>query len=179
MDGAKASKYAAEVFKDFDMLLHFKVPVLRHYIKKNSRPIYKNRKTGKTFIGKNKELIEAENYLVRKFQEEAQKIGLFDPINEPIWVIFFFHFTKDQFFTQKGYMRKTIGDLSNLYQLPEDCLEKAGIIENDCLIMAHDYSRKLPSDTNELEIYILKYSNPHISESISEKIAPECGKINQ
>lgn len=75
-------------------------------------------------------------------------------------------------------MRKTIGDLSNLYQLPEDCLEKAGIIANDTLIMAHDYSRRLPAEKNELEIYVLKYSNPKMAESVGNKINPMISNIS-
>lgn len=32
-------------------------------------------------------------------------------------------------------------DLSNLYEFPQDCLEEAGIIENDNQIFSHDGSR--------------------------------------
>ena len=50
-------------------------------------------------------------------------------------------------------------DLSNLYQLPEDCLQQAGIIENDNLIESHDLSRRLHGPQNELEIFILRFQH--------------------
>ena len=51
----------------------------------------------------------------------------------------------------------TLGDLSNLYQLPEDCMVSAGILENDAYIISHDGSRRLPSPNGKdfLEIFVI------------------------
>jgi Holliday junction resolvase RusA-like endonuclease len=38
---------------------------------------------------------------------------------------------------------KRRADASNLYQLPEDAMERAGVIENDYQIASHDGSRRL------------------------------------
>ena len=167
-----------QILKQFDMHYHVKIPVQKHFIKKNSRDIMYNRRTKKPFIGKKADLANAEKYLIEYMQLHALKMGIREPLNEPVWAIFFFHFTKEQFFTKKGIMRQTIGDLSNLYQLPEDCLEKAGVIANDTLIMAHDYSRRLPAEKTELEIYLMKYSNPKMAYAIGQEINPLTSSLN-
>ncbi len=83
----------------------------------------------------------------------AAKVG--PVITDPIHVCFKFIF--NDFFTKKNEQRRTLPDLSNLVQLPEDVLQKAGIIQNDSQIMSLDGSRRLPGSSNYLEIYIWKF----------------------
>jgi len=54
---------------------------------------------------------------------------------------------------------KRLPDLSNLYQLGEDALEKSGILENDRLISGHDGSRRFHDKENprtEIELFYIK-----------------------
>lgn len=129
-----------------------------HIVKKNNRPIWQGR------VGKSKQLILAEKNLMRSLIGSRHSLGWDKfPISKPMWCIFCFYF-KDFYVKPKRKsdlprMSLTLGDLSNLYQLPEDCLVDSGIISNDALIMSHDYSRKLPSQNGRdyLEIFIIDY----------------------
>lgn len=57
-----------------------------------------------------------------------------------------FHFAKSHFWTKKGKINLKLPDLSNLYQLVEDCLQSSGIIRNDHFIASHDGSYRAPSE---------------------------------
>jgi len=73
---------------------------------------------------------------VQRMQYQASMTGPWEPITEPVEVTFIFYIK-----------RKGKYDLSNLYQGIEDALVKAQILEDDCLIMSHDGSRKHVGDT--------------------------------
>lgn len=131
-------------------------------VKKNRREIHVNRATGQRFIGKSKDLVAAEFVMEREMNwAKGAAKSLKDAIVEDVWVIMHFHVTPEQWFVKgganKGHERKTNPDLSNLYQLPEDCLQSSGIIDNDRLIKAHDWSRVVLSDKCALEIWIVAY----------------------
>lgn len=101
-------------------------------IKKNSRPIkYKWGKGGKRvpYIGKSDKLLVAEEFARCTLLSQKNKQGI-KTIEDPVHAEFHFY-VKD----------KTHGDLSNYYELPQDALEKAGIIKNDKQIYSHDGSR--------------------------------------
>jgi len=140
-----------------DAVFHAKIEVPRHFSKKNSRPIFFNRKTGKRFLGKDLALSQAEDTLVSTLRQKARAQGITEPIGYDLHVRFLFFF--DNYFTKSNARNKKIGDLSNLYLFPEDCLQKASIIENDSLICSHDGSRRMPSQNGKsyLEIYIYRY----------------------
>lgn len=53
-----------------------------------------------------------------------------------------FYFPKTVYFTKKGERNQKLPDLSNLYQGPEDCLQKMQIINNDNQVISHDGSRR-------------------------------------
>jgi len=115
-------------------------------IKKNSRPIMKNRLTGKFFLGKSIRLREAE--------KKALKMLIIQRAEKRIKTIDFKINIKFSFYLSD----KRRADLSNLYQLPEDILEKAKIISNDYLICGHDGSRRLLDRKNpRTEIEITKF----------------------
>lgn len=140
-----------------DMLFYCSIPLDYHASKKNNRPIFKNRSTGASFIGKSDRLKSAENSLHLHLKSEANRQNILKPIDCKIWAIFLFHFSNDSYFTKQGKMSKYVPDLSNLYELPQDILTKALIIEDDRLIESHDLSRRLPGDETKLEIFLLKY----------------------
>lgn len=149
-------KITAE-FMAADVLFHAEIPVEKHVIKKNRRPVFMNKKTGARFIGKSQELKEAERYLELTLKSRINELGIESPILGPIWVIMLFYYQNDVFYTKKGEPSKLRGDLSNLYQLVEDCLESSGVIGNDDQICSHDLSRRLPSDRTKLEIFVLRH----------------------
>lgn len=138
-------------------IAHLRIPVQKHVSKKNNRPIWRGR------LGKSQNLLFAESHL----QRELLKLKLqnkIKTINEPIHAIFLFRFPLQDLYlidkeTKQVRLKKTAGDLSNLYELPQDCLTKSGIIDDDSLITSHDLSRRLIThdDNYLLEIYLLKH----------------------
>lgn len=140
-----------------DALFHCFIPVERHLSKKNSRPLMRNRRTGRPFVGKSLDLKLAENHLVNTFRLEVLRRPTFRTITCPIWAVFLFHFPRNVYYTKQGQISQRLPDLSNLYELPQDTLQAAGVIENDHLICAHDLSRRLPSDYWGLEVFLFEY----------------------
>lgn len=152
-----------------DLLFYCHVDVDKHVTKKNNRSIFKNRKTGRMYPGKSKELVSAEEHMISEMAEQWRKFGGNQPLNMHIWCVFIFFFNHRHYYTKNGTINRRIGDLSNLIQLPEDCLQKAGIIKDDSLIMSLDLSRKFPGESNYLELFILPYDNEEDEEPSWEK----------
>lgn len=124
------------------------IPVEKHISKKNNRPIWRGR------IGKSKDLLEAEKFLTLTFKSKKNELRL-PTLKGDLWVIFRFYF-KD-YHTKDGRRSARVNDLSNLYELPQDCLQAAGVIENDSDIVSHDRSRRLPGKENAIEIEIYQF----------------------
>lgn len=155
------------------LLFHCSLSVDGHVIKKNGRKIMSH--GGRLFPGKSDRLIAAEKLMTMKLRSHANRVGLNAPIRCPLWVIFHFYFKHDDYFakpkkkTDTPRMKLTIGDLTNLIQLPEDCLQSAGIIENDALICSLDLSRRIVGPETKLEIFILEMGNEWNSSQQSSK----------
>ncbi len=139
------------------LLCFFTIPVENHLSKKNGRPIFFNKLRQRHFIGKDARLKSAEDHMILEMKMQRISQNIMDPICERIWTIFHFYFSKEDYFTKKGDISLKLPDLSNLYELPQDSLQKAGIILNDTQIESHDLSRRLYSDKPRLDIFILKY----------------------
>ena len=125
--------------------------VHRHYVLKNNKQIVFNRKTRRSFIKSSDEVIEAKEYLVNMFR------SLHDgrpPIGQYVNLKCLFYFPKEVFFNKKGERSKRVPDTSNLYQIVEDALEEARVIENDRLIESHNGSLRLPGDEFILDVEI-------------------------
>lgn len=99
-------------------------------VKKNSRTVVRNRRTGRMFPIKSSKLQGAETNAYADLMEQKRR-SMALPISTPVNVCFIFY----------RATRHRV-DLSNLYELPQDALQKAGILENDSLIESHDGSRK-------------------------------------
>jgi len=128
------------------------LPVDSHVVKKNNRNIFFNKKTGRMFPGKSSRLKSAEDYFKEQFEKEWEGKP---PIDFPVNAMMVFYFNELDFYTKKGTVSKKIPDLSNLYQLPEDCLQKAGVLDNDHYICGHDGSRRYPTkDSSYIEIIL-------------------------
>jgi Endodeoxyribonuclease RusA. len=142
-----------------NVMMRALIQVSEHVVKKNGRNIFINKKTGQMFPGKSTRLVKAENHMVKELRNAWWMTFHADksPINYPVNVMMRFHFNENDFFTKKKERSKRIPDLSNLYQLVEDALQKAGVLENDYWIESHDGSKRLPTlDQNYLEIVITR-----------------------
>lgn len=107
------------------------IEVLSHAIKKNSRPIFRNQKTNRPFIGKTQRLRDAEDFLVQELRSRANAFGLFQPISTRLRCVLHFGFPPNVYYTAKLKESRRTGDCSNLSQIVEDALQKSGIIVND------------------------------------------------
>ena len=124
-----------------------------HVSKKNNRPIHKNMRTGKVFLGKGRHLQDAERIMVMHI-ERAKSAYPPGPIVEDVHCCFRFYF--NDYYTKEVERRKNMPDLSNLFELPQDVLQKCGVIKNDSQIVSLDGSRRLPGVQNIIEIWIWK-----------------------
>ena len=134
-----------------------KLIVEKHGIKKNSKRILKNFKTGQRFIGSSSSAQKQESILTHKLHIERLKQRL-DTINHDIHIKYVFYYPKSVYFTKKGVRSKNLADLSNLIETPSDALIKAKIIQDDNLIVSLDGTRRDFIEDNNywLEIEIFK-----------------------
>lgn len=139
-----------------EILFYAKIDVEQHGIKKNNRPIFRNKRTGKSFLGKSSRFKGLESNLVLELQSLRNKYQITEPIKGALWAMLLFG-CKD-FYTSRGTVSRGIGDLSNLIELPQDALQAAGIIENDAQIYSLDLSRRFPADTNYIEIFLMRFT---------------------
>lgn len=115
-------------------------------VKKNSRPIYRSRSTGNPFIGKDARLANAERMTTIEMLSEKNRHDI-ETIEEDVEATFLFYTAT----------RRRI-DLSNAYQLYEDCLQRAGIIADDNQIRSHDGSRQYYDKENpRVEIILNRF----------------------
>lgn len=99
--------------------IQFEIPLTPRQ-KNNSRPIFKNKKTGKMFIGKSKTLSEYEKNAGLILNAAKARSGINAPLSGQICAVFIFEFS--------GVCRS---DGDNLTKCAQDLAATAGIIEND------------------------------------------------
>lgn len=135
------------------------IRVPRHSSKKNEKT--HGVRNGKIFIRKTEAAAHVESVLLCELRRTKYANRIFEPLTKDLHAKFTFYFPKTVYFTKKGQRSKKIPDLSNLYMLPEDCLQKVGIIENDTLIESHDGSRRESIEGREyfLRIELYEYSD--------------------
>lgn len=152
---------------DSKILFRALIPVEKHAVKKNGRNIYRNRKTNRVFLGKSEKLVSAENYLINHFFNLKFKQRL-ETIDCAINAQFIFYFPESVYFTKKGLRNQKLPDISNLYQIVEDCLETAKIISNDTNIDSHNGSQRRPiaNENHYLEIVLTKSASLAETKSI-------------
>jgi Holliday junction resolvase RusA-like endonuclease len=129
---------------------YFRTKIESHVVKKNNRPIHGRGQ--KKWIGKSTRLRNAEQWLGLALKSYANQIGFNAALVGDLHIIFRFYF-KD-YFTKQNKRSRTMPDLSNLIELPADCLQSAGIIENDTDIVSFNGTGRFPGKQNELEIEI-------------------------
>jgi Holliday junction resolvase RusA-like endonuclease len=142
--------------KTDQILFYAKIDVGIHVSKKNNRPIF--RAGQRSFMGKSSKLRNAEDAMVLQLRSQGNQHGILEPIKSDLWALCLFYF-ENYNLRKKEKRSKKINDLSNLFELPMDCLQTAGIIEDDTQICSFDLSRRLPGMKNELEIFLIEFDN--------------------
>lgn len=118
--------------------------------KKNQKGIFKNKRTGQTFIG------SRNSKEISRLNEAVLIHGVWNrhTIVRQVRAIFRFHYPNNK----DGSRTERIMDLSNLIQGPEDALTNAGVIKDDKLIESYDGScRVYGSPKKAIEIVILPF----------------------
>lgn len=126
-----------------------------------------NRATGKRFVRSNDRVLFAKKWLNQKLFSERLKKKL-DTISEDVIAEFIFFFPESSFFTKKGERSLKLGDLSNLVELPQDCLQDAKVIDNDTRIVSLGNSHRRPINDNQcwLEIKLTKPKESYFSKLV-------------
>lgn len=139
------------------MLFNCAIKLSSHVVKKNGKSAFFNKKTGHAWVTRKPEAILAENNLINyfKFYKNQQ---LDKTIEGDIHCKFTFIFSEDKYYTKQMKRSKLIPDLSNLYELPQDALQKADVISDDANICSHDGSRRRPGKETMLIVEIFKFN---------------------
>jgi Holliday junction resolvase RusA-like endonuclease len=137
---------------DIEPLFHIVIPVDKHLTKKNGKRAFHDKKSGKTWVTSKPGVREQEEEMVLILMSAKNSMRKTFPFTQDIHAEFIFTF--DDYYTKQLERRKNLPDLSNLIELPQDALQKAGIIENDTQICYLDGSTRKPGDRNVLEIYL-------------------------
>lgn len=129
------------------------VQVAKHATKKNHRPIFKNKRTGKSFLGKSQYLRDAENLLVQILRRRAFDYGLEQPLAGRMYTVLLFGFTQNDFYTKQGTEKLTLGDCTGLADTVMDALQTSGIVKNDATL-APLYIDRIITDQTQVEIQL-------------------------
>jgi Holliday junction resolvase RusA-like endonuclease len=125
--------------------LFLEIP-LAPIVKKNSRPIFINKTTGKPFIGKSDELRDWEKDAEDHLRSQLAKKGLADlKLDIPLLCTMFIY---------RAQSSSSPGDLSNYVEAPQDAMEKAGVMDNDRRIRSLDGTRLLQDKRPRIEILL-------------------------
>lgn len=95
----------------------------------------------------------AENELMTRLQIQKLKSRI-DTITCDVNVRFIFYFPSSLYYTKKGARNKKLPDLSNLYELPQDVMQKLEILENDTQVVSHDGSRRVAVQGSRYFLFI-------------------------
>ena len=125
----------------------------RFAIKKNSKQIYRNKATGRSFIASNPKAKSLEEALVLKLTSLRMQKRL-EPITELVNCRLVFYFPESIYYTKRGEMSKILPDLSNLFEAVTDSLQKSKVLDNDRLIAGFDGSRRAISKDNNYYLAI-------------------------
>lgn len=136
------------------ILFYAKIDVDFHFSKKNAYSIF--RAGNKAFMGKSQKFRSAEDSMVLQLRSQGNKLGISEPIGSDLWALCLFYF-ENYHIRKKEIRNKRLNDLSNLFELPMDCLKTAGIIVDDTQICSFDLSRRLPGKSNYLELFLIRY----------------------
>lgn len=139
------SHYGTKVQKVFEATIQ----VDFHASQKNSKRVFFNKRTNKSFIGSNSRVKKAQDLLLLELRSRANAHGLIGPIKGRMLAMLVFGFKN--FYTKQGLENRKLGDCSNLVQIVEDQLQKAEIIEDD-FFLAPLVIDRVPTEENQVHI---------------------------
>jgi Holliday junction resolvase RusA-like endonuclease len=136
----------------------FSIPVLARS-KKNSRPIYTNKKTGRPFLGKSDNLTDYEQTCAILLNIQKNKLGIRKPLEGPLRVDYLFEFKGEA----KVDFDNAITGITDVLQAPgpKDKF-KVGIIQNDKQIKKGSFEIRENTgliDRITIEIEIMELNN--------------------
>ncbi len=137
-------------------LFYARIPVDKHGIKKNNRPIFVT-KRGYGVLGTTQKFKSLEKDLLLQLLSHKNRLRITQPISFDVHCMFIFAYSN--YYTKEGRRSKHVGDLSNALELPQDLLEESGIIANDNQICSLDGSRRIYAPENYLEIFIYPFKD--------------------
>lgn len=160
-----------------------------HQVKKNGRNIFFNKKLGRSILTQSADLERAQSELIANLQLQARSQQIYKPFEGRLWMMAHFYFPRDRYYTKGGEISETLPDLSNLLELPQDCMQPpkviktgkragrtvrqgANIISNDSHIDSLDGCRRLPGNGYKLELFLLRYRGHHHGSSNSSSGNP-------
>jgi Holliday junction resolvase RusA-like endonuclease len=143
--------------KVFELLIE----VEKHVVQKNRQQIRFSKSKRRRFIAKSDQAQRAANeltqrLLIYKLQNRLETID-FDVTAE-----FIFYYPQSKFFTKKGVRSKNLADVSNLIELPQDCLQKSKILADDNLICKVEAKRGISENESHI-IYVKLCKVPEIT----------------
>ena len=130
-----------------------------HAIKKNTHRIRFNGRTNRRFIGNSSTVLTAQKYLENRLFYIHKDIYGGKTITEFINCKLIFYYPYEKYYTKKGKVSMNLADLSNLYELPQDALQKAKVIKDDWQIVGHDGSTRALSFDENYHLEIRQYPN--------------------
>jgi Holliday junction resolvase RusA-like endonuclease len=133
------------------MWYKFELP-LRPKTKKNSRPIFKNKKTGKHFLGKSEKLRAYEKEAKKLLIAELEKMGEGFPLTCKVK-------TRYRFDYVGGLPKVQIADICNLVTMMNDLIQDAGIIENDRQIKVIEHAEVVEGLYDKCTVWIVPLEN--------------------
>ncbi len=142
---------------DTKCLFKATIPVQGHASKKNNWQIQYNRKTQQRYIGADSRTKKAADLLLLQLRQRAIDDGITEPLKGRMRGLFLFGFPREKFYTSDLKESQNMGDCSNLVQIVEDCLQKAGIIENDFWLAPITIDRVV---SKTMCVHIELYSQP-------------------
>lgn len=132
------------------------IEVEKHISKKNAYQV--TGRGNKHWMRKASNITNAEDIMVLQMRQQAIHQKIYAPIGSDLHCMYVFYFR--DYYNKGTFLRnKKLNDLSNLIELPSDCLKTAGIIGDDCQICSFDGTRRMPSDRNYIEIFIMDYED--------------------
>lgn len=140
------------------LLFEHTIEVDAHSSLKNSKIISyfggrRNSATSRPFLRTKPKAKAAQEFLVLALQERARRILLDRPISRPVFALWTLELASYYTKGKPKRLNRKAGDLSNLIQGPEDALMKAGILEDDALIVMMT-AAKMPSSDGKNRIKI-------------------------
>jgi len=140
------------------LIFHASFEVSSHTALKSEKTI--RQKGSCRYIGSSSKVIGLKHQITAFLMQAARRaiyggdLPYMTAISFPIRAQIKLIFPKSRLITKKDTLNQKCGDLSNMYQMTEDCLVKAGILTDDCWIKDHSGSEIMISSLDKYMIDI-------------------------